>query len=981
MKKNVLLPIRGKFIIIIIIILIANATSSIFNENIILKLLKWVENHSAPGGYGVYISNKKKSVYPEVTGYYIPTLLENGRFDLAMKYSKFLIEAQDENGAFGLPGESFAFDTGMVVRGWLAMYPKIEKGTAFEQTLVNSLKKSCTWLSNHIDPVTKRFYIPQAQWGLYDRGYVTEGIHLLVVKPLLDCGVLLNDNGIIFAAKQVKQSFLKEETIKKLGLLNFEQRHMLTHFFAYIMEALVELDRIDLVKIGMNSVAKYQDINGDGGVPGYFDVEWVCTTGLSQLSMVWYRIGEIKRGDMALSKVIMDLQNKDSGGFFGSVGFGASYFPDQEISWAVKYTLDALQTVTRAHFDKTYEIYPMKLRADDGRLKVIIQSIEKFLLDGQKKMLATSTLNILDVGAGKGRFAKAIKELYPSNNIHVYATDLSEKMLSFVPKYIHTAQATVTSLPFQSNMFDVIFAVEVLEHVPIYEQAIVEMKRVLKPGGRIVIIDKDANDPRSKIWELDPWEQWFNNEDMLQTLRRNQFIDVESMNIGYEHVIVPDGLFLAWIGRKPPDVSMNDVNMKKKIIFVVIGTRPEAIKLAPVVHSIRAANRQDIVVKVCATGQHQELLYETLNFVGVEADIHLNAMKSNQSLASLHGTLLTSISNELELLVTSADTETSNNVALVIVQGDTMSALAGAEAAFYHQIPVAHVEAGLRTHLKYSPFPEELNRKTISSLASLHFAVSELGVENLMKENINKNIEVVGNTVIDQIHASLKLNLDPQTLRNLKELFPNTYNVAGTHRDGSDVKKIILVTLHRRENHGSNLKVICNGLMQLALIQHLNIRIMFVLHPNPNVQRPIIDMLGSVDGITLIKPLPYLTLIHVLSRVNVVFTDSGGLQEEGIALGKKVLVLRESTDRPEGNPIILKTFTLSHFLNVGVKMILSNQKEKSAAEKKQMVCNVSDPSADFCTKTPYGDGKASKRIRKRIFEYLDDESKNYEHKK
>ena len=122
----------------------------------------------------------------------------------------------------------------------------------------------------------------------------------------------------------------------------------------------------------------------------------------------------------------------------------------------------------------------------------------------------------------------------------------------------------------------------------------------------------------------------------LQTLRRNQFIDVESMNIGYEHVIVPDGLFLAWIARKPPDVSMNDVSMKKKIIFVVIGTRPEAIKLAPVVHSIRAANRPDIVVKVCATGQHQELLYETLNFVGVEADIHLNAMKSNQSFKSAH---------------------------------------------------------------------------------------------------------------------------------------------------------------------------------------------------------------------------------------------------------------------------------------------------------------------------------------------------------
>ena len=256
-------------------------------------------------------------------------------------------------------------------------------------------------------------------------------------------------------------------------------------------------------------------------------------------------------------------------------------------------------------------------------------------------------------------------------------------------------------------------------------------------------------------------------------MKKYQFQNLQSSNIGYEHVRIPDGLFFAWTGTKFD--NQTQVINKKAVIFVVIGTRPEAIKLAPVVHALRRSERNGLSVRVCATGQHKELLYETLDLVNVQPDKSLNVMKENQSLASLHSSLLVGISAALDELK-----EKTSNVALAIVQGDTMSALAGAEAAFYHRIPVAHVEAGLRSHLKYSPFPEELNRKQISSLATLHFAVSKLSEDNLRRENIHENIEVVGNTVIDQIQASLAYEIDNQTRRNLEELFPNSLEESST---------------------------------------------------------------------------------------------------------------------------------------------------------------------------------------------------------
>ena len=187
-----------------------------------------------------------------------------------------------------------------------------------------------------------------------------------------------------------------------------------------------------------------------------------------------------------------------------------------------------------------------------------------------------ANFRILDVGAGKGRFASALRRMYPSEDFEVFATDLSDKMLSFVPDNIQAFQASVTSLPFPDNYFDVVFAIEVLEHVPIYEHAIVEIKRVLKPSGRIIIIDKNAADPRAELWALDPWEQWFYDEDMLAVLKKYQFQNLQSSNIGYEHVTVPDGLFFAWTGTKF-DNHTKEIN-NKAVIYVVIGTQTRGHK-------------------------------------------------------------------------------------------------------------------------------------------------------------------------------------------------------------------------------------------------------------------------------------------------------------------------------------------------------------------------------------------------------------------
>ena len=930
-----------------------------YRKEVIEGLLGWVRLHTAGDKGGVFISSKRRIPYDEVTGYYIPTLIAIGEPTLAEQYGSYLLDAQLPDGSYGLPGTSFAFDTGMVVRGFIALNSRLPQESLLKQRLHLGLSKACNWLTNHIDSKTGRFIIPKDQWGLYDRGFVSEGIHLLILKPLLDCGAILQDDNIINAAQNMKSNFLRPSTVKELGLTNFEQRHMLTHFYAYIQEALVELGYLELAKQGMASVAKFQ--SSDGSVPAYSDVSWICTTGLAQLSMVWYRIGDTERADKSLKKVLA-LQNRGTAGFFGSTGANAAYFPDEEISWAVKYTLDALVEVPRARFDATVQMFPTELKLYDGRLASVTAQLHKHVQRNVAKIQTTnkieSFIRVLDVGAGKGRFATSIKKLFKSK-VDLFATDISKAMLDHVPKSIKAQVAPITALPYPNNFFDVIYTIEVLEHVVLLDAAVNEIKRVLKPEGTLVIVDKNADDPRSKLWTLDPWERWFTKDGILKLLTAHGFKKdgLKVFPVGYEHVIVPDGLFFAWVAHGYHDQVQKTSNtyaesdekcrnMSMKKVVVIVGTRPEAIKIAPVVRELHKYYRC-LTVRVWATGQHNELFAQAIQAVELSVDVNLHTMKAGQNLMELHASLLQRLAEQIK--------KETGQIDMVIVQGDTMSTLAGAEAAFYSNIPVAHVEAGLRSHNNLSPFPEEMNRRTISLLATLHFAVSEESVNNLALENINDNVHIVGNTVIDQLRATIIKPINPQVANALKEIF--RYPGA----------TYILTTVHRRENHGGNVQVICDGILALTKM-YPNVHFIFIMHPNPGAQEPVINRLNGEPSVTLVIPLPYITLAHILARVDLVFTDSGGLQEESVALGKPVFVLRDSTDRPEGNPVVLQHFQVDRFIGMAKSLIeatiIKQRQIQGKTGSTPLICSIQNVSEEFakCGQTAYGNGTASTKI-------------------
>lgn len=313
------------------------------------------------------------------------------------------------------------------------------------------------------------------------------------------------------------------------------------------------------------------------------------------------------------------------------------------------------------------------------------------------------------------------------------------------------------------------------------------------------------------------------------------------------------------------------MNSHRKRILIAIGTRPEAIKLAPVIRALKQSKTLEPFT--VATAQHRGLMDQVLNFFGIHPDIDLNLMKHNQDLFHTTSSCLTELKSVLK------ETEPS----MLIVQGDTTTAFASALAAFYCKIPVAHVEAGLRTHDKYSPFPEEINRKLITPLADLHFAPTEKAKHNLTQEGIKEtNITVTGNTSIDALIWGSSLSVSPP--QQLKHIPSET--------------SLILLTLHRRENFGFPLESIFGAVKTFAL-SHPNIEVVYPVHPNPEVKNKAALLLKDVPNISLIDPVDYSEMLYLLNRSQFILTDSGGIQEEAPTLGKPVLVLRESTERPE----------------------------------------------------------------------------------
>jgi len=361
-------------------------------------------------------------------------------------------------------------------------------------------------------------------------------------------------------------------------------------------------------------------------------------------------------------------------------------------------------------------------------------------------------------------------------------------------------------------------------------------------------------------------------------------------------------------------------------VLLVFGTRPEAIKMFPVVHALQADGRFRVVT--CVTAQHRGMLDQVMAIAGLVPDHDLDLMRPNQTLDGLTAALLTGIGGVLD----------AERPDWVVVQGDTATAMAGAMAAYYRKIPVAHVEAGLRSHNIYHPWPEEVNRKIIGTIAARHFAPTETAAAALRAEAVDPaTIHVTGNTVIDALHwVTARIAAEPQLASGLA---PLAERFAG--------KRLIGVTSHRRENFGGGLEAIAEAIRRLA--QRPDLALIFPVHPNPNVRAVMDAALAGLPNVAMIEPLDYPHFARLLAMSEIMLTDSGGVQEEAPALGKPVLVMRETTERPEG-------------IVAGTARLVGTDADAIVAEATRLLDDPQAYAAMARAHNPFGDGHAAARI-------------------
>ena len=370
--------------------------------------------------------------------------------------------------------------------------------------------------------------------------------------------------------------------------------------------------------------------------------------------------------------------------------------------------------------------------------------------------------------------------------------------------------------------------------------------------------------------------------------------------------------------------------MKKIKVMTIFGTRPEAIKMAPLVNELK--RDEDIEDIVCVTAQHRQMLDQVLDIFDIVPDYDLNVMKDRQTLPQITSSVLQGIVEVIE----------KAKPDMILVHGDTTTTFAGALAGFYSKVKIGHVEAGLRTYDKYSPFPEEMNRKLVGSMADLHFCPTENNKNNLLKENIpGDGIYITGNTVIDALKTTVSDSYEFET-PELKEI------------DFS--KKVIVLTAHRRENLGEPMENIFRAVKKIAE-EYEDVEIVYPVHLNPLVREPANRILGDVENVHLIEPLDVQELHNLMDRAYLVMTDSGGLQEEAPALGKPVLVLRQETERPEA-------------VNAGTVKMAGTDEEEIYRLAKMLLDNKEEYEKMNKAANPYGDGKASPRIVQAIKFYF-----------
>lgn len=381
-----------------------------------------------------------------------------------------------------------------------------------------------------------------------------------------------------------------------------------------------------------------------------------------------------------------------------------------------------------------------------------------------------------------------------------------------------------------------------------------------------------------------------------------------------------------------------------KRVMLVFGTRPEAIKMAPLVKKFQELP-QDFETIVCVTGQHREMLDQVLKIFDIKPDYDLNIMKQGQDLYDVTSRVLMGMRDVLK----------DAHPDVVLVHGDTTTSMAAALAAFYQQIPVGHVEAGLRTHDIYSPYPEEMNRQITGRIATYHFAPTQLSHENLLREGVPEDaITVTGNTVIDT------LNMAVNKIKNDKSLDAELEAIL--MKAGYDInrlsggKKLVLITGHRRENFGKGFITMCNAIKTLSE-KYTEVDFVYPMHLNPNVRKPIHEVFGTdlsrLDNMFFIEPLEYLSFVYLMEKSFIVLTDSGGIQEEAPGLGKPVLVMRDTTERPEA-------------IEAGTVKLVGTDFDKIVVENSRLLEEPTYYDAMSRAVNPYGDGRACERIIKKL---------------
>lgn len=484
--------------------------------------LSWVERYTINDG--ISVTSKKLIPYPEVTGYFIPTLLAWNKVKTAKKYARMLVTSQLDSGAWTDPTGSVSciFDVGQIVRGLLAL-AQYSKDTQWD----SSLSKALIWSTSFIHEDGSIESPDEEIW----QGGVPLGVLLYALEPLRRAALYLNDNYSVVKIDRCISWFLKQP-----NLTSFKH---LSHFHAYIMEALFDLGYIERCREGMQEVAALQRRNGS--VPAYHNVSWVCSTGLFQYAIVWYKLGENERAHKAFMYAT-SLQNK-SGGWYGAYGgltrilpnrFNLGrYFSDAEISWAVKYFLDALQLMLRASFEDMSHIFSEKIDPQDGRYKLI------------KKIASHPNIKtVLDADCGKGRYLLLLSKDLP--HLNLTGVDISTKVMSNLPDSIKKYQGSLLSLPLSDASFDMVYACESLEHAVYLDGALHELSRLVRSGGVLCIIDKNIQ--KIGKMKISEWEQWFDIHDLSQRLQNLNFdVSIEN-NVPYENK--EDGLFAAWIAVK-----------------------------------------------------------------------------------------------------------------------------------------------------------------------------------------------------------------------------------------------------------------------------------------------------------------------------------------------------------------------------------------------------------------------------------------------